>query len=692
MTEVRRPDSEVKKVSPIVLILDDEEAMRDSCAQVLKRDGIEVLTAPDGQTAMAIVAERPPDAAIVDLKLPGMSGEEFLYRARELDPNMVAVVITGYPTLSSALGAMKAGAYDFLPKPFDAEELRIITRRALERRRLALAAASAEQEKKRMRDLFVAMVSHQLKSPAASLKECLDAAIVSCPGCMPAQSTDLLRRAASKAHLLLDLMDDWLTLARAESGALTASRVPLDLCAVVERAIAAAQGGIDHNKVAVRMDCQVEHLQIHGDPEALQALFVNLVDNAMKYTPDGGKAVIRVGLEGDCALVSVEDTGPGIAADDLGLLFEPFFRSEAAKKKHGTGLGLAIVKQIAQAHGGRVEVTTAPGQGAAFRVLLPLRGSNKPIAHPARTKSERRRVPAMQASSYVQTGNGTVGAVLVVGGGVAGMQASLDLAEAGYKVYLVEKGPAIGGAMAQLDKTFPTNDCAMCTLAPRLVDCGRHPNVEKLTYSEVLALEGQPGHFRVRVKKRARSVDPNKCTGCGECSTNCLVRNRPYFEAPEPEPLDLLPDQLAQVDRIIGEHGSKPSSIVPVLQDINAEHRWLPPGAVRRVSQAVGLPLARVLRIASFYNMFSFKPRGKHLIRVCMGTACHVKGGGRILERLARKLQIQVGATTADMRFSLEAVRCLGCCGLAPVVTVNDDVFGKMTGGEILRVLDKYPL
>jgi len=287
--------------------------------------------------------------------------------------------------------------------------------------------------------------------------------------------------------------------------------------------------------------------------------------------------------------------------------------------------------------------------------------------------------------------NKNIGAVMVVGSGIGGMQAALDLAESGYKVYLVEEGPAIGGTMAQLDKTFPTNDCAMCTLAPRLVDCGRHPNIEKMTYSELLSIEGQPGRFRARLKIKPRSVDPGKCTGCGECSAACLVRNLAYFEPAEPEPSDLDPDRLAEVDRIIEEHDTEPCSIVPVLQDINAKYRWLPPAAVRRVSDAVGLPLARVLRIASFYNMFSFEPRGKHLIRVCLGTACHVKGGGRILERLENELGIQVGGTTADMRFTVEAVRCLGCCGLAPVVTVNDEVYGKTTPGEFIKVLDKYP-
>ncbi len=116
-----------------------------------------------------------------------------------------------------------------------------------------------------------------------------------------------------------------------------------------------------------------------------------------------------------------------------------------------------------------------------------------------------------------------VGAALVVGGGVGGMQAALDLARGGIKVYLAERGPAIGGVMAQLDKTFPTNDCAMCTLAPRLVEIGRHKDIELLTLSEVERVDGQPGNFTVSIKKQPRFVDATKCTGCGACTAECPV-------------------------------------------------------------------------------------------------------------------------------------------------------------------------
>ena len=123
-----------------------------------------------------------------------------------------------------------------------------------------------------------------------------------------------------------------------------------------------------------------------------------------------------------------------------------------------------------------------------------------------------------------------VGAVMVVGGGIGGVQASLDLAESGFKVYLVEKSLSIGGVMAQLDKTFPTNDCAMCILSPKLVDCGRHRNVEMLTNSEVESIEGEVGNFKVRVKKHPRFVDLAKCTGCGDCAEVCPVEIPSEYE------------------------------------------------------------------------------------------------------------------------------------------------------------------
>jgi heterodisulfide reductase subunit A-like polyferredoxin len=122
-----------------------------------------------------------------------------------------------------------------------------------------------------------------------------------------------------------------------------------------------------------------------------------------------------------------------------------------------------------------------------------------------------------------------VGAVLVVGGGIAGMQAALDCANSGFKVYLLEQQPAIGGNMARLDKTFPTNDCAMCMISPKLVETGRHLNIEIITYADLRRIEGEAGDFAVTINKRARFVDEEKCNGCGDCEQVCPVSIKDTF-------------------------------------------------------------------------------------------------------------------------------------------------------------------
>ena len=119
---------------------------------------------------------------------------------------------------------------------------------------------------------------------------------------------------------------------------------------------------------------------------------------------------------------------------------------------------------------------------------------------------------------------------LVVGGGIAGIQAALEIANSHHKVYLVEREPSIGGHMVQLDKTFPTLDCSACILTPKMSDVGSHPYIELLTYSEVEEVSGYIGNFKVRIRKKARYVDEEKCTGCGECCINCPVRYIPQVE------------------------------------------------------------------------------------------------------------------------------------------------------------------
>jgi len=285
--------------------------------------------------------------------------------------------------------------------------------------------------------------------------------------------------------------------------------------------------------------------------------------------------------------------------------------------------------------------------------------------------------------------NKKIGAALVVGGGVGGMQAALDLAESGIKVYLVDNKAAIGGVMVQLDKTFPTNDCAMCTIAPRLVNIGRHPNIKILSYSEVIDVKGEPGNFSVTLRQKPRFINEDKCTGCGTCVANCPVTNKIYLDGVEKVEIKLEPEDLEKVKGVIEEYKGEHGVLVPVLQEINAGYNYLPENVLRYISKELDMPLSLIYRVATFYNAFSLKPIGKYKVTVCLGTTCHVKGAPRIIDTLERELGIKVGENTEDMNFTLETVNCLGCCGLAPVMTINEELYGKITLAKIPKIIEQ---
>lgn len=145
-----------------------------------------------------------------------------------------------------------------------------------------------------------------------------------------------------------------------------------------------------------------------------------------------------------------------------------------------------------------------------------------------------------------------------------------------------------------------------------------------------------------------------------------------------------------KVSEILGKYEPDQSIVISVLQDIQEEFGYLPKDALRQVSKELDVPLSRVLSLATFFNAFSLIPKGKHSVHVCMGTACHVRGAQLVLEKFERELGIKCGETTEDRTFSLDAVRCVGCCGLAPVVMVGEEVHGKLSQMKVPRVLRKY--
>ena len=153
---------------------------------------------------------------------------------------------------------------------------------------------------------------------------------------------------------------------------------------------------------------------------------------------------------------------------------------------------------------------------------------------------------------------------------------------------------------------------------------------------------------------------------------------------------DITPEMNQRIDEIIASHKDTPGAVIPVLRMCQDAVGYLPVELIDYISRGLNLPRSDVYGVATFYSLFSLTPRGRHTIRVCLGTACYVKGVKEAMDRIGRTYGIDSGETTDDRRFSLEAVRCLGACGLAPVMMVDQNTYGSIKPDQALEILEKY--
>jgi len=148
--------------------------------------------------------------------------------------------------------------------------------------------------------------------------------------------------------------------------------------------------------------------------------------------------------------------------------------------------------------------------------------------------------------------------------------------------------------------------------------------------------------------------------------------------------------EASMVETLIDKYGSSKNGLMVILQDIQSEYNYLPREALIVVSQRLRIPLIDVLGVATFYKAFSLKPRGEHKVTVCMGTACHIRGGPKVLDEFQKKLNVEAGETTEDNKFTLETVNCLGCCAIGPVVVVDGEYFAQTTTRKVDSIINKY--
>ncbi len=357
-----------------VLVIDDEEAIRDACGQVLTKAGFECHTAVDGIEGLHLAHHVEPDIVLLDLMMPGLSGYEVLDQVLGTHPNTVCIVITGYATIESAVEAMKRGAFDFLPKPFTPDELRLIVNRGLEQRRLLLETTALREEKERMKQYFITIVAHELRSPLLLVKQYLDLVVGGKMGTIDATARELLDGAHGTLTGLLDIIADWLQLARINAGDITGAMAEIQIQPVIDKVVKDLTPLAAEKCIALRVESAPLDCRANGHAESIEVVLKNLVTNAVKFNrPQGAVSITTACGQGNLR-IAVSDTGIGIAKEDLPFVFEDFFRVKSSKTAEipGTGLGLSIVKKLVEGHHGTVTVESKEGEGTTFTVVLPL--------------------------------------------------------------------------------------------------------------------------------------------------------------------------------------------------------------------------------------------------------------------------------------------------------------------------------
>jgi len=382
---------------PKVLVIDDEKGLRDMLVYGLGGRGYEVGTAENGRQAVEKAHETAYDLAVCDLMMPEMGGVDTLKALKEVLPNIEVVMVTGYATLETAVESMKHGAYDYITKPYELEQLCNILQKAVERGRLRAKVGELEQIS-RMKSEFLANMSHELRTPLNAIVGYSSLILDEVYGGVPPAQKDALERVLLSSKNLLALINDILDFSKLNAGMMPTHIEEFDLGFVAREVADTMQALALQKKLTLTTETDGP-LMVRSDKTKLKQIIINLVGNALKFTEQGGVTVRAVRAAGDGVVLGVRDTGPGMAAADLTKIFVEFKQLDGAStRKHGgTGLGLSISKRLSELLGGKIEVTSEVGKGSEFVVRLPGRVAQTgpletPVAIASAPASEPKRV------------------------------------------------------------------------------------------------------------------------------------------------------------------------------------------------------------------------------------------------------------------------------------------------------------
>lgn len=393
-----------------ILVIDDEVLFCETFKDILIDDGYEVLIVHKGKDALRELSSQLIHVAIIDIQLPDMSGVDILKTIKSSQLETCPIVLTGHASMKTSIEALNEGAYGYITKPYQVDEVRATVRNALERQRLLrknqvlletlkasnqeLTAAKQQMEQfnwalenknehlaelDKLKSNFLAMLSHELKTPLTSIIGYSNYLLKMTPKERDREIKDGLTRISRNGYALLDLVDKLLDFSKIEAGKIEIELEEFDLQEIVEEVLLITMPMAREKNLQLTFLPNDFHEIIEADRQKIKEIFLNLVNNAVKFTEKpNSQVLIRLDAKNDFIQVVVSDQGIGIHQKDQGIVFEKFRQLEActARKDIGAGLGLSIAKEFVDIHHGKIWVESEPQKGSNFIFQIPKRQKN----------------------------------------------------------------------------------------------------------------------------------------------------------------------------------------------------------------------------------------------------------------------------------------------------------------------------
>ena len=374
-----------------ILVVENEVGMRATLCAILEDAGYKVSGLDKGAEALEMIRNQPFNVVITDIRLPDVDGMEILELAKEIDPDVAVIVMTGYGSLETAVEAVNEGAYAYFVKPANVDEIKTTIINALRQQRLSrenkrlvddlqrsnkLLFEANKQLKKTTdaKSAFLASMSHELRTPLNTIIGFSELMIDEVPGEINEEQRQCLNDVLSSSKHLLSLINEVLDLSKIESGKVELRLSNIILTKVIESLKSTLMPILASRKQSLDIKIEEGLPPVYTDKAKLRQVLLNLLTNAIKFTSDGGKLKIEAIRDGDWCQVSVIDNGTGIKKEDQERIFEPFTQIDALpeEKREGTGLGLALTKQLVEMCGGKIWVESEYGKGSQFTFTVPL--------------------------------------------------------------------------------------------------------------------------------------------------------------------------------------------------------------------------------------------------------------------------------------------------------------------------------